>query len=71
MHSFTGDPTARVSFAALSITLFGVATLSYLTSYADTLLLAYLEPASVAAVVTGQYPRQCSLPDSSSWGPGR
>ncbi len=55
VHSFTGDPTARVSFAALSITLFGVATLSYLTSYADTLLLAYLEPASVAAVVTGQY----------------
>lgn len=54
-HTFTGDPTARVSFAALSITLFGVAALSYLTSYADTLLLAYLEPAKVAAVVTGQY----------------
>jgi O-antigen/teichoic acid export membrane protein len=54
-QAFTGDPTARVSFAALSITLFGVATLSYLTSYADTLLLAFLEPPSVAAVVTGQY----------------
>ncbi len=54
-HTFTGDATARVSFASLSITLFGVAALSYLTSYADTLLLAYLEPSSVAAVVTGQY----------------
>lgn len=36
---FSGDASARVGFFALSVTLFGVATLSYLTSYADTLLL--------------------------------
>jgi O-antigen/teichoic acid export membrane protein len=53
--TFTGDASARVSFAALSVTLFGVATLSYLTSYADTLLLAALTPHAVSAVVTGEY----------------
>ncbi len=54
-RAFTGDASARVGFAALSVTLFGVAALSYLTSYADTLLLAFLEPKAVAAVITGEY----------------
>ena len=45
--TFTGDASARVSFVALSVTLFGVATLTYVTSYADTLLLGIFQPATI------------------------
>ncbi|MCI4335629.1 MAG: flippase [Thermoplasmata archaeon] len=45
--AFTGDASARVGFMALTVTLFGVATLSYLTSYADTLLLGVFRPTDI------------------------
>jgi O-antigen/teichoic acid export membrane protein len=45
--TFTGDASARVSFVALSVTLFGVATLTYVTSYADTLLLGVFQSATI------------------------
>ncbi|HEY6238817.1 MAG TPA: polysaccharide biosynthesis C-terminal domain-containing protein, partial [Thermoplasmata archaeon] len=54
---FTGDASGRVSFVALSVTLFGVATLTYLTSYADTLFLGLYESASVV----GQYSSAMNL----------
>lgn len=57
VQTFTGDATARVSFVAMSITLFGVATLSYLTSYADTLLLAVFQPSAIV----GQYSSAMNL----------
>ena len=58
-HTFTGDAAARVSFLALSATLFGVATLSYLTQYADTILLGLLER-GVSGVATDQIVGQYS-----------
>ena len=54
---FTGDESARVGFAALSVTLFGVATLTYLTSYADTLILGLFQPAAIV----GQYSSAMNL----------
>lgn len=55
--AFTGDASARVSFFALSVTLFGVATLSYLTTYADTLLLGVFRD----NVTVGQYSSAMTL----------
>ncbi len=55
--TFTGDATARVSFVTLSITLFGVAALTYLTSYADTLLLGLFRPEDIV----GQYSSAMNL----------
>ncbi|HTT35961.1 MAG TPA: flippase [Thermoplasmata archaeon] len=46
-HAFTGDESARVGFVELSVTLFGVAALTYLTSYADTLLLGVFRPEAI------------------------
>jgi O-antigen/teichoic acid export membrane protein len=54
---FTGDPTARVSFLAMTITLFGVTTLTFLTSYADTLLLGLFR----SDVIVGQYSSAMNL----------
>jgi O-antigen/teichoic acid export membrane protein len=54
---FTGDASGRVGFAALSVTLFGVATLTYLTSYADTLILGVFQPAAIV----GQYSSAMNL----------
>ena len=54
---FSGDASARVGFFALSVTLFGVATLSYLTSYADTLLLGVFRD----NVTVGQYSSAMTL----------
>jgi O-antigen/teichoic acid export membrane protein len=55
--AFTGDATGRVSFATLSITLFGVAALTYVTSYADTLLLGIFR----APALVGQYSSAMNL----------
>ena len=55
--AFTGDATARVSFVTLSVTLFGVAALTYLTSYADTLLLGVFRPEDIV----GQYSSAMNL----------
>lgn len=55
--AFTGDASARVGFVALTVTLFGVATLSYLTSYADTILLGIFRPAAIV----GQYSSAMNL----------
>jgi len=54
---FTGDASGRVSFAALSVTLFGVATLTYVTSYADTLFLGLYQ----SAEIVGQYSSAMNL----------
>ena len=54
---FTGDASGRVSFVALSITLFGVTTLSYVTSYADTLLLGVFR----APDLVGEYSSAMNL----------
>jgi O-antigen/teichoic acid export membrane protein len=56
-ESFTGDATGRVSFVSLSVTLFGVATLAYLTSYADTILLGIFRPEDLV----GQYSSAMNL----------
>ena len=55
--AFSGDASARVGFVALSVTLFGVATLTYLTSYADTLLLGVFRD----EVPVGQYSSAMNL----------
>lgn len=54
---FTGDASGRVPFVALSVTLFGVAALSYVTSYADTLLLGVFR----AATPVGEYSSAMTL----------
>lgn len=56
-EAFSGDEAARVSFWELSATLFGVNSLLYLTSYADTLILGGFRP--VAAV--GEYSAAMTL----------
>ena len=55
--TFTGDESARVGFFALTVTLFGVATLTYLTSYADTLILGVFRP----DVLVGYYSSSMNL----------
>ncbi|MCI4317882.1 MAG: oligosaccharide flippase family protein [Thermoplasmata archaeon] len=55
--TFTGDATARVSFVTLSVTLFGVAAFTYITSYADTLLLGVFRPEDIV----GQYSSAMTL----------
>lgn len=55
--AFSGDASARVGFVALTVTLFGVATLSYLTSYADTILLGIFRPSAIV----GEYSSAMTL----------
>lgn len=55
--TFSGDASARVGFVALTVTLFGVATLSYLTSYADTILLGIFRPSTIV----GEYSSAMTL----------
>ncbi len=56
-EKFTGDASGRIPLLELAITLFGISTLSYVTSYADTLILGIFR---VTAIV-GQYSSAMTL----------
>ncbi|HYK94096.1 MAG TPA: flippase [Thermoplasmata archaeon] len=56
-ESFVGDVSGRVPLLELSITLFGISTLSYVTSFGDTLVLGIFR----STPVVGQYSSAMTL----------
>lgn len=56
-ETFTGDVSGRIPLVELAVTLFGISTLSYVTSFGDTLVLGVFR----STQIVGQYSSAMTL----------